>query len=117
MKVPTELYNIETFFSFQGMSTFVYVVISGWTPQGMKKWKKWIALALAEVVSLSGTMFLPVPDALGYFIAVANGVMIATAALGMSSIATATYENRRKKRITPTSAAPRLADRFFEPWV
>jgi len=104
MKMPTELYTVETLFSFQGMSTFVYVVISGWTPQGMKKWKKWIALALAEVVSLSGTMFLPVPGALGYFIAVANGFMIAATAIGMSSIATATY------------ATPRLADRFFESW-
>ena len=117
MKVPTELYTIETIFTFQGMSTFVFVVVSGWTPPGMKKKKKCIALVLSLVVSLLGTMFFPVPDASGYFVAVVNGFMIAANALGISSIATATYDNRSKNRITPTSAAPRLVDRFFEPWV
>jgi hypothetical protein len=120
MDIPQQLISVDSLATFGGISATVVAVTNsvknafGWNPP-------WVALVLAVAVCVIGAFSRqPRPNAAGILIAVVNGCIVYSSALGMNSLGAAASKKAGGPAggVAPGIGGARRTERpFFTPWL
>jgi hypothetical protein len=113
--MPSTFFTNESFFSLAGATAIVFIV-SNAIQRAFNYNPKWLALLLAQVVSIFGlwsTNRSHVPS--DYFVAILNGCLIYSAAGGGTAIASSVAETGQPKGLASGRPARRgFATSWFQ---
>lgn len=85
MKIPSEFFTVESFFTFTGALTIVFVICN--TSQAVFNFRpKWFVLIVSICISLIGVSVTNNPTLLNYLLGVVNGCLICLTALGSNMV-------------------------------
>lgn len=109
----------NAFFTMQSMltlggATTATFALSNAIQQAFNYNPKWLALAIAEVITLAGAYY-SAADGAGYGVAVVNGALIYCTAAGITHMGSSATRDRQT-RSTTRAAGPERLRRFLTPW-
>lgn len=122
MAIPQDFYTTDTLFSLQSSATAVWIITSviGYLFESKvsKQIKKWLGLILSIALSISRATLVEEQQPLTWVVAVVNGFLIYTSAVGANTIMgkAATARGRRKRPVRETSADKAKRGNFTEAW-
>lgn len=113
--IPKEFFTVQSMLTLTGAAGMTLVIANG-VQLAFNTNPRWLALVIAEVLSLMGTYISHKPEAdwTDYFVAVVNGFLIFVTAAGGTHVAGGQgpqAQPRGSQNVTPN---PKRS--FFSPW-
>jgi uncharacterized membrane protein YqgA involved in biofilm formation len=122
MAIPQDFYTTATLFSLSGSASAVWIITSviGYLleSKASKQFKRWFGFILSITISILGAAFVNEQQPLTWVVAVVNGFLIYTSAIGANTITekAATVGGQRKRPVRETSADKAKRGNFTEAW-
>jgi hypothetical protein len=113
--IPKEFFTVQSMLTLTGAAGMTLVISNG-IQQAFSKNPRWLALIIAQILSIMGTYISHKPDAdwTDYFVAVVNGFLIFVTAAGGTHIGGGGGAQGQPRG--PQNLTKRGKRAFFTPW-